>query len=259
MIQIAHSMPRGLRRFDPRLWCGAGVFAAAGGAAIARKRNAAGGGGPTTTPSWIAKGTESVDAGTADTTPAYGTNASADLFMLCVYVRNVSTPPTVSGWTLQDGPDTLGNSSHYWFTRDTRSSGSESGTITVNARGTCVMTCIHTFRNVATSSFFEDLTAGGSATDDTTVEAPQVDATGNCRLAVACGGLDNNNVSMASFTGESGGDWVQRQTLATAVGSNATMWLQTAALDTGGTISGGSHTLADGRHWVQHGFALIGV
>jgi hypothetical protein len=255
---IVRATLRDLKRIEKR-YASSVSFSCASGVGEAGTFVAASG-GLTTTPSWIAVGADGT--GTTSAAPGYGTNSTGDLFVMQIYVRNLTVGlSAITGWTLQDGPDTLGNSSHYWLTRDTRSTGSEVGTVTATVTGNSIFAKIHTFRNVATSSFTESLSSGGSASNDTTVEAPTVTATSTHRLAVAAGGASDDAATASSTTGESGGDWTLKDSGTSLVGSDCSIWLQTAALDSGGAISGGTFTFGGGasENWAQHGFALIGI
>jgi hypothetical protein len=221
----------------------------------AKTPTAAGG----TTPSWIAVGTADT-TGTAGATPAYGTNASGDLFVLVVAGR-ITSVTTPAGWTLQGGPNDQGGRKVYIFTRDTRSTGSESGTVSVTLTADSQISTIHTFRNVATSSFVEDVTTGGSAANGSTVSGISITAGGNNRLAMFAAGSGDTH-TWAAITGMSGGTWVQRATTTSGTGSNSSYALQTAALDSGGTVSGGSVTVNSPNNVDEHslvGFALAGV
>lgn len=215
----------------------------------------------TITPEWIATGASSTGAGPGGITPAYGTNATGDLFLLQLIIRTETVAPaTPAGWTLQDGPDPVGPIRQYWYTRDSRSTGGESGTITIGSvTGDSILAVIHTFRNVATSAFFESLSTAGESTSPArqTIEAPTVTPTGTGRLACCLIAISNNAAVVTSFTGESGGDWVIRAYAGSSIGSNCELALQTAALETGATISGGSCANSDDEYML-HGFALVG-
>lgn len=213
----------------------------------------------TTTPSYIATGTVGETAG-PDVAATYGTNAAGDMFMLVLMTRTETVAPAaLGGWSPQLDFAVSAFARVRVYTRDTRSTGSESGTVEVfSVAANCIIAAIHTFRNVATSSFIEDATTGGENSANTSIEAPQVDAGGTHRLAVAIGGA-TDDLSVGAFTGETGGDWTLKHTHASTVGSDACIWLQTAALDAGGTITGGAVTVASAEEWSQHGFALVGV
>lgn len=210
-------------------------------------------GGPTTTPTFVATGT-GVNA-TSDPAPAYPSNAAGDLFIARVYA-NGGTVTGAAGWTLQgsvsDGVVTI-----YAFTRNTRATGSDSGSVTFTASGGTFHAAIDGMRNVATSSFVEDVSTATSATN--TINMPSVTAGGNHRFAYAAIGANNGLDGMGSATGESGGDWVElsaEQTSALGPGCQA----QGAALSSGGTISGGSASLGAGSsRGVCVAFALVGT
>lgn len=226
------------------------LFNAGGWRGAASFKPSGGGGGPSTTPSWIAAGAGENTA--SNPTPAYGTNESGDLFVLHVYC-NTGSASTPSGWTLVQSA-TDGTVTNYVFTRDTRSTGSESGTVAVTGTGFPIQARIHTFRNVATSSFTESVTTATSATS--TLNMPTVTASGNARLAVACIGC-NSDAGMGDATGESGGDWAEVTAEFTS-GLGAGAQTQTASLSGGGSVSGGSMTHG-GTRAVCVAFALVGV
>jgi len=218
---------------------------------FARSRMAYVASGPTVTPSWI-------DAGAganalSNPTPDYpATNAAGDLFVLHVYC-NTGSASTPSGWTLQNS-STDGVVITYVFTRDTRSAGSESGTLAVTGTGSAIQARIHAYRNVATSAF---VTGGATATSgSSTLSMPTVVAGGNARLAVSFIGC-NSDSGMGSSTGESGGDWVESVAELTS-GLGCGMQNQHAALATGGTLSGGSMSHGGSRA-VCVAFALVGT
>lgn len=215
-----------------------------------------------TTPSYVASGTAGTGAGPG-VSPEYPAGlAEGDLILLQVYVRNQTVAPTTpAGFgSIEDGPDTQGNSSHYWYVQDTRAEGGETGTVTVaDVAGNSIIAVLHGFRNVDPPvGFIENKSTNGSGSNDDTIEAPSVTSTGPERLAVAIGGCSEDVTGIAAFSGESGGTWVLRHEVGSSVGSNARVWLQTADLASAGTVSGGSMTISSGENWCQHGFALIG-
>ena len=232
-----------------RRWA-AGTFGCSCAGEAAAFNPSTSGGGPTTTPSWIAAGTGS--NANSNPTPAYGTNASGDLFLMLVYC-NAGSSSAPTGWTQQhtatDGVVTINV-----YTRNTRSTGSESGTVSVTASGgSPIQAVIHTFRNVATSSFVEGTS---TATGGSPLSMPSVVCGGNARLAVAAMGC-NSNAGISDSTGESGGDWAKATAEFTS-GVGAACCIQIASMSSGGTISGGSSTTS-GSRTVCAAFALIGV
>ena len=221
-----------------------------------RHNGVASGGGGATTPSWIAVGTADT-TGTASVVPEYGTNVSGDLFVMVVGGR-MTALTTPAGWTLQGGPNDLGGRRMYLLTRDTRSTGGETGTVSVTLTANSCVATIHTFRNVATSSFVEDVSTTGSAANGNGPLAPAITASGNNRLAIFASADGNMVTYLDDISGETGGTWVLRATALTGTGNNSSYGLYTAALDSGGTITGGAGAVTLDEHSVV-GFALVGV
>lgn len=212
------------------------------------------GGGPSTTPSYAAAGTGDNAAGSP--TPSYPANTSGQLFVLHALMFSSSDTLSVSGWTVVPGaPITNGTLREYVLTRDTRATGSDSGTVTVTNSGSSLCFArIYAFSNVATSSFIESFASTTAASG--TIGMPSVTAGGSARLAVCFIGT-NNDAGMASATGESGGDWTEAVAEHTS-GVGAGIQIQTASLSGGGTISGGS-AVVSGNLPIAIGFALVGV
>lgn len=169
-------------------------------------------------------------------------------------------PGPPSGWTLR-AQGAASNNMRWVFTRNSRSTGSESGNVTIpNISVSGGQAVIHTFRNVATSNFLESITSYGTVSaNSSTIDAPTVAAEASHRLAVALVGRGDDAGTRVSFTGESGGDWTQVYDSNSSAGEDSGQSLQTAALDSGGTISGGSQS--DGISELYHvtGFALVGL
>ncbi len=233
----------------------AGVFSAGAVAQQGRRKNAGGGGGPTTSPTWIAVGTSDT-TGTAGSTPAYGTNLSGDLFVMVVAGR-LTACTTPAGWTLQVGPNDLGGRRVYIFTRDTRSTGSESGTVAVTLTANSQVSTIHTFRNVATSSFLVDASTGGNAGNGNGPLPPAITSAVAHNLAVFASG-DGSQIGGPATISATGGTWTLRDEQGTGTGNNCAYALYTCDLAAAGTITGG-----DGGELVDEhstcGFALVGV
>lgn len=94
---------------------------------------------------------------------------------------------------------------------------------------------------------------GGSGTS---VPDTDVTTTGADRLCLNFIAL-NTNQAVASFTGESGGDWTEAVAeFASATGALCTLQLQTASKASAGTISGGSMAVTT-TDWANMGTALI--
>lgn len=214
--------------------------------------------GPTTSPTWIAVGTADT-TGTASATPAYGTNAAGDTFVMIVAGR-LTACTTPSGWTLQGGPNDLGGRRVYIFTRDTVSTGGETGTVAVTLTANSQVSTIHTFRNVAragTNPVIEDVSTGGSAANGNGPLPPAITSTDAHRLAMFAS-ADGNQVGGPASITSTGGTWTQRAELGTGTGNNCAYTLYTCDLGTAGTITGGNGGEVVDEHSTV-GFALVGV
>jgi hypothetical protein len=235
----------------------AGVFSAAAVAQQGRRKNAGGGGGPTNTPAYAASGAGTDGTGTLSV--AYPTGISAgSCLLLHVHVRSASgQDPTASGWTTLAGPHSSGTPTSRQWVFGLLASGSESGSLSVTfAAGASRKTArMYRFTDVASLTVEDVDTTSGIAQP---VTMPNVTAGGNCRLAVAFIGVDDDDTIDPS-TGESGGDWTEAVAEYLGAGLNSMINLQTAALATGGTISGGTATLSNDDDWIVSSFALVGT
>jgi len=166
-----------------------------------------------------------------------------DLLVLHVSCRNTTmTVDTPTDWTpifsaAGAGSTTTGR--HYAFYK--RSEGTESGNLGVTF-GTDAAVCkagrMYFFRNVDVVT----PTEGGSTSKatGTTVTAVSLVTSGDDRLGLHFLYVTDDN-AVASFTGESGGDWTEAVAeFTTTQGSDACMQLQTAGLAAATTISGGT-------------------
>jgi hypothetical protein len=253
--RLVRPVPWGLVRPTPDeiRWCGLSSAARVGQAGA--RKLPVGGGGPTTSPTWIAVGTSDT-TGTAGSTPAYGSNAAGDLFVMVVAGR-ITSVTTPSGWTLQVGPNSLAGRQCNLYTRDTRSTGGESGTVSVTLTADSQISTIHTFRNVATSSFVVDPSTGGSAANGNGPLPPAITSAVAHNLAVFAS-ADGNMVGGPASIVATGGTWTSRDEQTSATGANCAYVLYTCDLAAAGTITGG-----DGGEVVDEhstcGFALVGV
>jgi len=202
-----------------------------------------------------------VSAGTGSGTtgnpaPGYPSNMqSGDLILLQVTVRDTTTTPTTpTGFTALYSADSTGTGRQWIYYKF--ATGSESGTLTVTIGGSVTkMGIMYAFRNVALSSFSE---AGsfGSGTGQT-ISARPVTTSGNARLGVSFVFVNYNN-AVGSFTGETGGDWVEAvNEYTTTAGSRGCIQLQSATMATSGTITGGSYTMSAANPWGVRAFALV--
>lgn len=212
-----------------------------------------GGGGPTTSPTWIAAGVVG-DTGAA---PAYGSNVAGDLFVMQVAGR-ITAFTTPAGWTLQGGPNDQGGRRCYLLTRDTRSSGGEAGTVALTMTANSATAVIHTFRNVAASSFVVDVSTNGSAVNGNGPLPPAItSAVAHCLAVFGCGDGEAASTHPASIVA-TGGTWTRRLTQSTGTGNNSTTSLYTCDLAAAGTITGGDGGVVVNEHSTV-GFALVGV
>jgi hypothetical protein len=234
--------------------CAAGATAAGCGPTYG---TTTGGGGPTNTPAYAAAGAGTDGTGTLNVAYPTGIVAGSGL-LLHVHVRSASgQEPTASGWTTLAGPHSSGTPTSRQWVFGLIASGSESGSLSVTfAAGTARKTArMYRFTNVSSLSVESVATTAGTVQP---VSMPSVTAGGNCRLAVCFIGVDDDDTIDAS-TGETGGDWTEATAEYLGSGLNSMIALQTAALATGGTISGGTATLSNDDDWVASAFALVGT
>jgi flagellin-like protein len=198
---------------------------------------------PTPTPTQVTFVSAGTGSGTTgNPTPTYpGSLQANDLILLQVTVRDTTnTPTTPAGFTLLYGPDSTGTGRQWIYY--SFATGSESGSITVTIGGSnCKMARMYAFRNVALSSFIEGGNFGSASSRYITAQS--VTTTGANRLAVSFVFVNNDN-TVGSFTGESGGDWTEATAeFTTSAGNNGCIQLQTSTMATAGTISGGSYDM----------------
>lgn len=173
-----------------------------------------------------------------------------DYIILHVTVRNTTTTvttPTLGGtWSVIQtaigaGSTTTGR--HWIFGK--KSEGNETGNLTVEF-GTDAAVCktarMYYFRNVDVVTPYEGgVTSKGTGT---TVSATSLTTSGTDRLGLHFLYVTDDN-AVASFTGESGGDWTEAVAeYTTTLGSDTCVQLQTAGLAAATTISGGTLTMA---------------
>ena len=135
--------------------------------------------------------------------------------------------------------------------------------LTVGASGEDIFARMYEFSGeaagttVATVLENDTLTVQSDQSTDTGPnDFPGVITNGADRLALDFIAV-NLNVAMASYTGETGGDWTEAVAeFSSAVGTTGTLQLQTASMPTAGTIIGGSQTITSAA-WGVMGTALI--
>ena len=152
---------------------------------------------------------------------------------------------------------------HLWIGRNVGGAPEIFGT---NSAGDDVYGRWYEFTDVNTgstvASVLENATAGTTVNGfgtSTTCADTGVTTLGSDRLALNFVGITDDASGLASFAGETGGDW----TLATAIyesasGTDGTIGLMSAAMASAGTINGGSDAITS-LPWGVVGFALIGT
>jgi hypothetical protein len=148
----------------------------------------------------------------------------------------------------------------FWLGRVTAN-----GTVTVNigTTGNAFFFRVYTFSGVASGTTVAAIIEnGGSAYVNATAATAAVTDTGVTtngadRLAVQLVAVNDDN-ALASFTGETGGDWTEAVAeFASATSSDGCVQLQTATIASAGTINGGSQTMAAADAWGVIGFAFL--
>jgi len=197
-------------------------------------------------------------AGPANVTPAYPGSLAAGDFFVCVANGYLDDVTAATGWTeIYRGAG--GNQNFMVFARDTRASGSESGTVNFPiASSDRTAARIYAFRNcagtTATAPFEAAATAGVASG---AVTNPTITPTGAGRLGVLTWG-GYTTATVAPGGTPTGGTWVEP--VAEYISSGPLyLELQTADLSAGGAISGGTTTAGGSNQSFCHGFALIGV
>ena len=217
-----------------------------------------------TMPTFIAKGVASATTGTSLTPTHPAGGMTGDIMILVVgstaptNVNSITTPTTTSTpWNVKhalEGSSLDGQIAIWWRVVSTAV---PSGTLTItvatpDANAACYAQ-IYLFRGLNQINPFE----GGALTNGsgTTVSMPSVTTVGANRLCAAFT-MVGSNTTMASATGESGGDWVEAAAEdASATGNDGTLGCQIAQMAAAGTISGGSFAVTTGG-WACRAFAL---
>jgi hypothetical protein len=206
---------------------------------------------------YVAAGTAADVATTPDDLPVPFPAGLAlnDLMLAQVVSRNtVSTITAPAGWTLLFGPDTGGGTFRQWIYYKF-SDGTETGTVTWQMSGSALFYGrMYAFRGVKLSAFTEG--GGLDQNTGTAITCPSVTSSVDGALAVAfISAADDNTI--ANFTGESGGDYTAPVVdYITTSGLDGMLGIQTAALATATTISGGGCTMSASDPWLVRAFAL---
>lgn len=209
-------------------------------------------------------GTGSALASVGNLTPSFPVTglAANDLFILQVGIKNAAVAiNTPSGWTAITEAKDVNSAAlalHMLFYKV--ATGSESGnqTVTFTTDVTDVkMARIYRFRGGAVSELFgTKVTTAG--TGSATLSAPTVVCT--AKSLACCFTYEADNNTFPAFTGETGGDWdLPVAIFTTPLGSDSTIALHTATMDTAGTITGGSTTMQASATWGNLSFALKGT
>lgn len=210
-------------------------------------------------PVFAAAGSASASQG-GNPTPGFPTGiSSGSLLLLHVLTSDNAVPTTPSGWTSIVAASLWGGRSTV-FAKS--ANGTESGTLTIVSNvGATALAFARIYRfegwlNDATiTNNFEGFSTSNNSSSPITDAG--VTTLGVDRLAVQFVHV-GNDVALASFTGETGGDWTEAVAEATTtVASDGTLQLQTASLASAGTIDGGSTSFSPtSAGWGIHGFAI---
>jgi hypothetical protein len=142
------------------------------------------------------------------------------------------------------------------------------GTVTVTANvggsGEDLYSIIYEFSGVSADTTLTNILENsslGSAVNgtgtSTTVADTGVTTLGADRLAVNFVAVNDDN-AVAAFAGMTGGTWAEATAeFLSATGTDGCIQLQTATMDSAGTINGGTLTMAASDAWGVVGFALI--
>jgi hypothetical protein len=169
-----------------------------------------------------------------------------DLLLLHVWRRGTGGSVTLpDGWN-QIATQSVGGNQHWILARI--ASGEETGTVNATATaGVLRLNRMYRFsgaRGATTADFEGTASTSGSATNH---NMPSVTTTGPDRLVVAFHGIDDDNRTPASPTGETGGDWTEGVAeYQSANNSGGTIAFHTATMASAGTISGGSSATTGG-------------
>lgn len=143
------------------------------------------------------------------------------------------------------------------FRENTARTGLESGTLTLTfaAGGSRKTARMYAVANDSGGAVESVVTSTGGLDP---VSFPSVVAGGVNRLAMAFVAADDDN-AIGSATGETGGDWTEATAEYLGSGLNSMLQLQTAAMASGGTISGGTASMGADDDWVVTAFAVVGT
>jgi hypothetical protein len=182
-----------------------------------------------------------------------------DIFIAHVGIRNTAVAiNTPSGWTtIKEAIDANGAATGHHTAFYKVADGTETGnlTITFTTDTTDVkLARVYRFRGSAGDTLFgTKVTNGGGGS--TTLSAPTVVC--EAKSLAICLTYETDNNTFTEFTGETGGDWtLATAVFATGLGADSLLALHVATMDSAGTITGGTTTMAANATWGNLAFAL---
>lgn len=182
---------------------------------------------------------------------------------------NINDLAGAAGWTLISASRNVGNpivAYQYIYIGRATSAASGPEASGTNSTSEDLYMRMYAFKDVSTGTtlgtVIENATAGAAVnvngTSATAADA-SVQTLGPDRLALNLVAA-NDDVTIAAFTGQSGGTWVEAVAeYADPAGTDGAIQLQTAAMASAGTIDGGTAALSLSAGWGAFGFALIGT
>lgn len=194
-------------------------------------------------------GTETSGAQLALACPA--TVDAGDILIAHVFWLNTTDAPSdPADWTLLAGPFNIGQApavGRAWVYGKIADGSEDGATINFGTAGNTNGRAgrIHSFSGYVSGAITDVVPAASFANvegETSTISMPSVTTTLADALAVALCAIDDNNVQ-ASATGESGGNWAEAVAEFTSSGlgvQGLSIGIQTAAMASPGTISGGS-------------------
>lgn len=193
----------------------------------------------------------------------YPGSLSADdvIFMHLGSRTNSVLPSTIGGWNTYSADTFIGPKQQniYWK----RAVGTESGTEAVTLLTTPNVACgaMYAFRNVRRSVQDAGISEGSTssvADSNGIFTGPTLVCSETNRLAVSFYCADGN-ASAGPITGQSGGTWVNRANQGTFTGGDFSLYMDTAAMSSGGTISGGTANITADNDGVMRSFLFKGA
>jgi hypothetical protein len=214
---------------------------------------------------WKDQGTSAATAtsGAALEPVTPGATDANDIGTALVWYRDTTTTPsTPSGWTLLTGPHTIVASRMWIYGRLMAASDDNVFVNFGTGGGTALrMAQIYTYSGYV-SGTITDVVQGFIFEEAATAAINDVDITTSMNGALAANYIAiEDDLPAPSFsatnTGVSGGTWVENSAeVISALGSDGTIGMQTAALATAGTIGGGSFTRGAADNWGIVGFEI---